>query len=191
MYLRFKRGVDLIAAILGSGLVLPIFLILLIYLSIRFLGSPFFVQERIGYLNAPFKIWKLRTFPRSYDESKGQKLARDLQFIRDLGLDEIPQLWSILMGQMSFVGPRPLLKEYLPLYSERQLIRHNCLPGILGLAQLKGGNSLTWRNRLKYDSFYAQNVSLGLDCKIIFGFLKNRRRPDAQIISERFLGNAT
>lgn len=131
-----------------------------------------FFQERIGFRNKVFTIWKFRSMPDSFLKGVQGKLSWDFQLIRDLGLDEIPQIAQILMGKMSFIGPRPLLKEYLEHYSVNQIKRHDCLPGIIGLAQVKGGNRLNWTHRLRYDTFYATKKNFVLDLMILRNYLK-------------------
>lgn len=158
----------------------PLILLLSLYLLGRFRSSPFFLQNRIGLKGRSIKLLKFRTL---YNSEQSPPI--DLQFLRDTGMDEIPQLLNIVAGRMSFIGPRPLLPEYLEYYTDAQFERHNVKPGILGLAQLKGGNALPWRHRLRWDQFYAKNQSNRLDWYIIGGFVWSfGRREDHGIYSE-------
>ncbi len=136
-------------------------------------GSPvIFTQQRPGYRERIFTIYKFRTMKNTKDE-KGELLPDEERLtgvgkvIRSLSLDELPQLFNVLKGDMSFIGPRPLLQEYLPLYSEAQRERHNVKPGITGLAQVKGRNAISWRKKFKYDIFYVKHLSFALDCYIL------------------------
>ncbi len=116
-------------------------------------------------------------------------LPKDFVLIRSLGLDEMPQLLLILLGKMSWIGPRPLLPEYLNLYNSEQLKRHDCRPGIIGLAQLKGATRISWRHRLQYDIFYVDHLSLALDLKLLFLYLKSvGRLRDASVYNEPYNG---
>jgi undecaprenyl phosphate N,N'-diacetylbacillosamine 1-phosphate transferase len=137
-------------------------------------GRPIlFVQKRPGYKGKIFKIYKFRTMTSEKDEN-GNLLPDEMRLkgvgkiIRSLSLDELPQLLNVLKGDMSFVGPRPLLVEYLPLYNERQKKRHDVKPGITGLAQVMGRNALSWKEKFEYDVYYVENLSFWLDLKIIF-----------------------
>jgi undecaprenyl phosphate N,N'-diacetylbacillosamine 1-phosphate transferase len=150
----------------------PVFLItcLLIFIS---MGRPIlFKQERPGYKEKIFTLYKFRTMTNDTDENGNllpdeQRLTKIGKIIRSLSLDELPQLFNVLKGDMSFVGPRPLLVEYLPLYNEIQKKRHNVKPGITGLAQVMGRNALSWREKFEYDVYYVENLSFWLDLKII------------------------
>lgn len=167
----FKRILDFIAALLLLILLSPIML----WASWRIkreLGSPvLFTQERPGLNGKIFKIYKFRTMS---DERDAQgKLLPDEERLKGFGarlrassIDELPQLINVLKGDMSFIGPRPLLVEYLPLYNERQATRHCVRPGITGLAQVNGRNDISWAAKLEHDALYAQNLSLALDIKI-------------------------
>jgi len=137
------------------------------------MGRPIlFRQDRPGKDGRIFQVWKLRTMHEGRDAG-GELLAPDLRltplgrFLRTTSLDELPQLFNILRGDMSLVGPRPLLVEYLPLYNERQKMRHRVRPGITGLAQVNGRNALDWPERLELDVWYVENWSLGLDLRIL------------------------
>ncbi|WP_422416349.1 sugar transferase [Pseudomonas sp. GZD-222] len=139
-----------------------------------FIGRPvLFKQKRPGLNGKPFNMYKFRSMTESRDES-GALLADELRltpfgrFLRSTSLDELPGLWSVINGDMSLVGPRPLLMEYLPLYSPDQLRRHNVRPGITGWAQVNGRNALSWPEKFEYDVWYVDNQSFWLDIKILF-----------------------
>ena len=168
-----KRAFDLICSILALIIISPIFII--VYLIVRFnLGSPvFFTQERVGKDNKIFKMIKFRTMLDARDKngellSDEQRLTKVGKIIRSLSLDELPELINIIKGDMSLVGPRPLLTRYLPLYSEEQLRRHNVMPGLTGWAQVNGRNSISWTEKFKLDTWYVDNWSFFLDIKILF-----------------------
>ncbi len=172
-----KRIFDLFIAIFVLIITLPITSVLIIFLSIEFKGKPFFLQRRIGYKNKIFKIYKFRKMTDETDENgnllpESQRLTFMGKIIRRTSLDEIPQFVNILKGEMSLIGPRPFLAEYYPYYSPRELKRHEVLPGITGLAATKGRIRLDWDLRLSLDIYYAENISLINDIKIIFGTIK-------------------
>ncbi len=138
------------------------------------LGSPiFFRQQRLGLYGKPFVLVKFRTMlddscGNGPDVTDADRLTRFGRLLRSTSLDELPELWNVLRGDMSLIGPRPLLMEYLPLYSAEQLRRHEVLPGITGWAQVNGRNSLSWVDRLALDVWYVDNRSFWLDTKIVF-----------------------
>ena len=167
----FKRILDFIAALLLLILFLPIMLWAAWRIR-RELGSPvLFTQARPGLNAKIFKIYKFRTMSDERDEN-GNLLPDELRLkgfgakLRASSIDELPQLFNVLKGDMSFIGPRPLLVEYLPLYSPRQASRHSVRPGITGLAQVNGRNDISWAAKLEYDAIYAENLSFLLDIKI-------------------------
>jgi len=169
----FKSILDKILSLILIIIFSPIMLIVAILIFL-WDGRPiFFIQERPGYKGRIFKIYKFRTMTNERDE-KGNFLPDEKRLkgigkiIRSLSLDELPQLLNVLKGDMSFVGPRPLLVEYLPLYNERQKKRHDVKPGITGLAQVMGRNALSWKEKFEYDVYYVENLSFWLDLKIIF-----------------------
>jgi lipopolysaccharide/colanic/teichoic acid biosynthesis glycosyltransferase len=136
-------------------------------------GEPFFIQLRPGYKAKPFKIIKFKTMRDLMDENgillpDEKRLTKIGKLIRSLSIDELLQLINILKGEMSLVGPRPLLTQYLPLYNSFQLRRHNVKPGITGLAQVNGRNSINWEEKFKFDIQYVDNISLILDIKILY-----------------------
>jgi undecaprenyl phosphate N,N'-diacetylbacillosamine 1-phosphate transferase len=171
-YKTFKTVCDSITAFSLMVLLLPFFLFLSFILLIQNNGSLFFSQIRPGKHGKLFTIYKLKTMRDTRDDS-GELLPDNLRMtplgsiIRKLSLDELPQLWNILKGNMSFVGPRPLLPEYLPLYSEEQQKRHLVKPGITGCAQVNGRNTISWKQKFDYDLWYIQHQSFILDIKIL------------------------
>ena len=167
-----KTTIDLVLSFFAVTLLSPI--LILIGLTIFFyIGRPvLFVQTRPGYDHRPFKLCKFRTMTNSVndygdllpDEARLTKLG---SFLRKTSLDELPSLWNVLKGDMSLVGPRPLLMEYLPLYSKEQMRRYEVKPGITGWAQINGRNTVSWEEKFKLDVWYVDNQSLFLDIKII------------------------
>ncbi len=173
-----KRILDfLFALILG----IPAFIIIAFcYIAIKAetKGPAFFVQERPGYKGRIFKIYKLRTMRVEIEENgrvlrDTERITRIGGIIRACSFDELPQLLNVLKGDMSFIGPRPLLPEYLPLYSAEQMRRHDVLPGISGWAQVNGRNEITWEQKFERDVYYVDHISFGLDVKILFMTIKN------------------
>lgn len=167
-----KRLLDVVLSAAAIVIVTPV--ALLVALAVRFsLGSPvLFVQKRPGQYERPFLMYKFRTMLHAKDENgelleDRERLTRLGRFLRSTSLDELPELWNVLKGDMSLVGPRPLLMEYLPLYSARQRRRHEVRPGITGLAQVSGRNALGWEDRLEIDVWYVENRTLWLDLKIL------------------------
>jgi sugar transferase EpsL len=161
-------------ALAGLGLLVLSPLIALVALIVRLrLGTPvLFQQTRIGWKEAPFRFFKFRSMTDARDPSgrllpDAERLTGLGKFLRSSSLDELPQLWNVLKGDMSLVGPRPLLPEYLPLYSAIQRRRHNVRPGITGLAQVKGRNALTWQDKFEFDVWYADHQSFALDVRIL------------------------
>lgn len=159
------------AVVLLSSLT-PILLILLFFVLFQNNGAPFFSQTRPGKNGKLFTIYKLKTMLDTRSNSGGllpdnQRTTPIGSVIRKLSLDELPQLWNILKGDMSFVGPRPLLPEYLPLYSKEQEKRHEVKPGITGWAQVNGRNTISWKQKFDYDLWYIQHQSFILDIKIL------------------------
>ena len=194
-----KRVFDLSLALVLIIFFLPLYILvsLLIYLT---MGSPiFFRQQRPGYKEKIFGIYKFITMTNEKDENgellpDEQRLLGLGKFIRSTSLDELPQLLNVLKGEMSFVGPRPLLIEYLPLYNETQKRRHDLLPGITGWAQVNGRNAISWEQKFEYDVWYVDNHSFVLDMKILWmTFLKVIKRSDISSNSsatmEKFEGN--
>ncbi len=161
-----KRLFDGIVAGVGMVVLLPVYLLLALLVWVD-LGLPvLFRQIRPGYKGRPFTLYKFRTMEAgaAADEAR---LSRFGRFLRSTSLDELPELFNILKGEMSLVGPRPLLMEYLPLYSAEQMHRHDVLPGLTGWAQVHGRNTLTWPERFALDVWYTEHWSFWLDLKII------------------------
>lgn len=171
-----KRLFDFFVAALGLLILSPILLILALFVRI-FHGTPIlFIQTRPGYGRKPFKIRKFRTMtnrtaPDGNLLPDAERLTRFGRFLRTTSLDELPELLNVLRGEMSLVGPRPLLMQYLPLYNEEQMRRHEMLPGITGWAQINGRNAISWQEKFKLDVWYVDNWSFGLDLKILWGTL--------------------
>ena len=170
---KIKRSFDIIFSLTVLIMLSPIFLIIAILVKIKLGGPIFFVQERIGMYNRPFKMYKFRTMRDTKDSSGNllsddERLTKFGKILRSTSLDELPEFFNILRGEMSLIGPRPLLPEYLPLYSGEQIKRHNVLPGLTGWAQINGRNSISWTEKFKLDVWYVENWSLKLDLKIFF-----------------------
>lgn len=171
--LFIKRSFDVIAALGGLIVLSPIMIICAILIRVN-LGSPiFFKQKRIGKYNKEFQMIKFRTMKDVVDKNGNQlpdeqRLTKFGKVLRSLSVDELPELINILKGDMSLIGPRPLLVQYLPIYNERQIKRHNVLPGLTGWAQVNGRNNLTWSEKFELDVYYVENFSLKLDIKIFF-----------------------
>lgn len=169
----FKRLIDLTAALVGLILIFPMFLVLIIILSFYNDGKPFFYQLRTGKHGKIFSIIKLKTMNDKKDANGEllpalERVTKIGDICRKYSLDEIPQLLNILKGDMSLIGPRPLLPQYLEYYSKEQNRRHEVMPGITGWAQVNGRNTISWEQKFKYDVYYVNNVSLYLDLKILF-----------------------
>ena len=168
-----KRTVDLVIALCALLILLPAILWIAI-LNHIYLGKPiFFIQERPGLNGRPFNILKFRTMknvvdPHDRSLPDAERLTCYGKFLRSTSLDELPGLWNVIKGEMSLVGPRPLLMEYLPLYTEKQARRHDVRPGITGWAQVNGRNAISWEEKFKADIWYVDNQSMALDLKIIF-----------------------
>lgn len=169
----FKRLIDFLSALVGLILISPLFLVLITLLSIYNNGKPFFYQLRAGKNGRLFTIIKLKTM----NDKRGangellpalERVTKIGNICRKYSLDEIPQLVNILKGDMSLIGPRPLLPEYLELYTEEQNRRHEVMPGITGWAQINGRNAITWEQKFEYDIYYVNNQSFLLDVKILW-----------------------
>lgn len=172
-----KRLFDLSAALVGLILLSPLILVLILLIRLK-LGSPvFFTQTRPGLHGKPFKMIKFRSMTDARD-TDGNLLPDSIRltafgrFLRSTSLDELPELWNVLKGDMSLVGPRPLLMEYLPLYTSEQARRHESRPGITGWAQINGRNAISWEAKFKLDVWYVDNQSFWLDLKILVLTLK-------------------
>ncbi|WP_305068221.1 sugar transferase [Longitalea luteola] len=168
-----KRFIDLIVGLAAFCLLLPLILVVTILLFFANEGKPFFVQPRPGKNGRIFKLVKFKTMNDKKDAAgnllpDAERLTAVGGFIRRTSLDEIPQLINVIKGEMSLIGPRPLLVEYLPLYNDIQKRRHEMRPGITGWAQVNGRNAISWKQKFDFDVWYVDNVGLMLDCKIIF-----------------------
>ena len=174
---HLKRTIDIVLSLIGLSVLLPLLIIIFIMIVI-FLGRPiFFRQLRPGLYGYPFELIKFRTMLNEKDSdgimrSDSLRITRFGRFLRSTSLDELPELWNVLKGDMSLVGPRPLLMEYLSLYSQEQLRRHEVRPGITGWAQINGRNVISWQDKFKYDIWYVDNNSILLDMKILFITIK-------------------
>ena len=200
MYKFFiKRIFEFTIALLALFMLLPIFLTISILVLLK-MGTPiFFIQPRPGLNGETFKMYKFRTMTNKCD--KNGKLLEDKDrlsnfgsFLRSTSLDELPTLWNVLCGNMSLVGPRPLLIEYLPLYSKDQARRHDVRPGITGWAQVNGRNAISWNEKFELDTWYVENQSFVLDMKIILLTLKKVIKRDGishnnHVTMEKFKGN--
>lgn len=167
-----KRTFDFIVSFIALIVLSPVILITAFLIRLK-IGSPVvFKQQRPGLNGIPFYVYKFRSMTDERDK-KGELLPDDIRLtsfgkiIRKLSLDELPQLWNVLKGDMSFVGPRPLLMEYISLYNETQMRRHEVRPGITGWAQVNGRNTITWEKKFEYDVWYVDNQSFLLDMKIL------------------------
>ncbi len=173
----FKRPLDVILSLLAIAVLSPVLLIIAILVKAK-LGSPIlFKQKRPGLNEKIFTMYKFRTMTDGRDENgellpDNMRLTKFGKMLRSTSLDELPELFNILKGDMSIVGPRPLLIEYLPLYNEYQKRRHEVRPGLSGLAQVNGRNAISWEEKFSLDVEYVDNISFFLDCKIIFLTIK-------------------
>ena len=194
-----KRLFDITLSLILIILFLPLYIIVSLLIFIK-IGQPIlFRQKRPGKDGKIFEIYKFRTMTNEKDENgkllpDEQRLLGIGKFIRSTSLDELPQLSNVIKGEMSFVGPRPLLIEYLPLYNDTQKRRHDVKPGITGWAQVNGRNAISWEQKFEYDVWYVDNQSFLLDMKIILmTFLKVAKRSNISsnnsATMERFMGN--
>ncbi|WP_348811786.1 sugar transferase [Flavobacterium maritimum] len=195
----FKRILDILGAIFGLLVLSPLFIIVMIGLFFANQGKPFFFQSRPGKDEKSFKIIKFKTMNDKKDVYGNllpdvQRLTPIGIFVRKTSLDEIPQLLNVIKGDMSLIGPRPLLPEYLPLYNKEQKRRHELLPGITGWAQVNGRNAISWKKKFEYDIEYIDNIDFKFDCKIIFLTIKKVLKSEGvnlneQVSAEYFNGN--
>ena len=195
----FKRVIDLLVALIIFTVLSPVFLIVVILLAIANSGKPFFFQSRPGKNERIFKVIKFKTMNDRRDKN-GELLPDSVRltaigkFIRKTSLDELPQLLNVIKGDMSLIGPRPLLIEYLPLYSDVQRHRHDAMPGITGWAQVNGRNAISWQQKFEYDVWYVNNISFALDFKIFFLTIRNIVKSEGissetSATMEKFRGN--
>lgn len=197
--LFFKRFFDIVISLSVLIFLSPLYIALSIAVRIRH-GSPvLFCQERPGKNGKIFKMYKFRTMTNERDENgellpDEQRLTKFGQTLRSTSLDELPEFINVLKGDMSMIGPRPLLVRYLPLYNERQKMRHNVRPGITGLAQSSGRNLLSWEDRFEKDVEYVENLSFSMDIKIVFATVSSIIKKEGissenSVTMEPFLGN--
>lgn len=168
----FKRLFDFLLSLCAIIALSPLLLVLTVTGAVKMKGNPFFVQRRPGYRQRIFKLIKFRSMTNERDENgellpDSERLIPYGRFLRASSLDELPELFNILKGDMAIVGPRPLLVSYLPLYNEEQRHRHDVRPGLTGYAQVNGRNALSWNERFKLDVWYTRNISLKTDIGII------------------------
>lgn len=202
MYARFwKRLLDFLLALTALLVLSPLLLLLTLAGAVAMRGNPFFAQPRPGRGERIFRLIKFRTMSDRRDASgallpDGERLNGYGRFLRKTSLDELPELFNILVGQMALVGPRPLLTAYLPLYSEEQHHRHDVRPGLTGYAQVHGRNAVPWEERFRMDVWYTQNITFRLDCWILLDTVRVVFRHDGigsgtSETMEPFTGNRT
>jgi len=194
-----KRLMDFILSLIAIIVLSPILLIVAILVRVKLGGPVLFKQERPGFNEEIFTMYKFRSMTDEKDENgvllpNHIRLTKFGKILRSTSLDELPGLFNILKGDMAVIGPRPLLIEYLPLYNERQKLRHDVRPGLSGLAQVNGRNSITWEEKFDYDVQYVENISFILDCKIITKtilkvFKREGVNSSETVTMERFKGD--
>ncbi len=195
-----KRLIDITVSIVTILLFSPLFLIIILLVRAQ-LGSPvLFTQFRPGLQKKPFRIYKFRTMLDKHDKygnilPDDQRLTKFGKILRSMSLDELPEFFNVIKGEMSVVGPRPLLMEYLPLYNRVQARRHEVKPGITGWAQVNGRNALSWEEKFKMDIWYVDNQSIWLDCKILWltlvkVFNREGITQEGHATMEKFKGNS-
>lgn len=199
----YKRGIkrilDFALSLFGLVLLSPIFITVLILLIIYNNGRPFFFQSRPGKDEKIFRVIKFKTMNDKKDDKgnllpDSKRLTKVGQFVRKTSLDEIPQLLNVIKGDMSLIGPRPLLVEYLPLYNEVQKKRHDVRPGITGWAQVNGRNAISWKKKFEYDVWYVNKLSFILDVQIFFKtffkvFKSEGISKEGEVTTTKFTGN--
>jgi undecaprenyl phosphate N,N'-diacetylbacillosamine 1-phosphate transferase len=201
IYRRYiKRIIDFTLSFIGFIIISPIFIVVWIWLTIANKGAgALFFQERPGKDKRIFKVIKFKTMTDERDASgnllpDAERLTKIGRFVRSTSLDEIPQLLNVIKGDMSLIGPRPLLVQYLPLYNDTQMRRHEVRPGITGWAQVNGRNAISWTQKFEYDVWYVDNISLSLDIKILVRtiikvFKREGISSDTSDTMEYFKGN--
>ncbi|MCW3124292.1 MAG: sugar transferase [Flavipsychrobacter sp.] len=193
-----KPLADFTVALVVFMVLFPIFIIVVVLLAIANSGKPFFFQRRPGKHGQIFRVIKFKTMNDRKDKNgnllpDAQRLTALGKFVRKTSLDEVPQLLNVIKGDMSIVGPRPLLEEYLPLYSEEQMKRHNVRPGITGWAQVNGRNAISWKKKFEYDVWYVKNIGFALDFKILLLTVRNVLKSEGissetSVTMEKFTG---
>lgn len=194
-----KRLFDLLVTLAAILCLLPVIIVVAVLVRIK-LGTPiFFVQKRPGFDGIVFKMIKFRTMLDMNDKNGKQlpdkyRMTSFGDFLRSSSLDELPGLWNVLKGDMSLVGPRPLLVEYLPLYNDEQSKRHNVRPGITGWAQVNGRNAISWEDKFELDVWYVENRTFWLDIKILFltvkkVFIKDGISAEGEVTMSKFKGS--
>lgn len=195
----FKRLFDIFASLFALIVLGPLMLVLAWQIRKR-MGSPvLFRQVRPGLNGKPFEMVKFRTMRDAFDADgnplpDSERMTAFGSFLRSSSLDELPELWNVLKGDMSLVGPRPLLMEYLPLYSKEQARRHDVRPGVTGWAQINGRNAISWEEKFKLDVWYVDNTSFWLDCKILMltvkkVLIRDGISAEGHVTVENFEGN--
>lgn len=197
--LMIKRLFDLIILFIALPIIVPVMMVLTAFVFLTMDSPIFFQQTRAGFRGRPFKLVKFRTMNDRRDTQgallpDAERLTRVGIFLRSTSLDELPELWNILRGEMSLVGPRPLLLSYLPRYSEKQMRRHDAKPGLTGWVQVNGRNSLNWNEKFELDIWYVDNQNLILDIRILLSTISQvMARRDISANNDatmpEFLGN--
>lgn len=200
IYKYIKRILDIISSLLAIIILSPLLGVLTVIGAFEMKGNPFFTQERPGKDEKIFKLVKFRTMTNAKDKdgnllSDADRLTRYGKFLRNTSLDELPELFNILKGDMSVIGPRPLLVKYLPRYNEHQHRRHEVKPGLSGWAQVNGRNAISWEDKFNYDVEYVDNYSIVMDIKILFMTILNVLKregisSETSATMEEFMGTA-
>ena len=185
----FKRIIDFTIVLLALLVIWPVLLVITVWLYFANKGAgAFFTQERPGKDGKIFKVIKFKSMTDERDADgnllpDAQRLTKVGSFVRKTSIDELPQLINVLKGDMALIGPRPLLPEYMPYYTEREQLRHTVRPGITGWAQVNGRNNVSWDQKLEYDAFYVEHLSLGMDIKVLITTIKNvLERKDVVVV---------
>lgn len=200
IYKYIKRILDIISSLLAIIILSPILGMLTVIGAFEMKGNPFFTQERPGKDEKIFKLVKFRTMTNAKDKdgnllSDAERLTKYGKFLRNTSLDELPELFNILKGDMSVIGPRPLLVKYLPRYNQHQHRRHEVKPGLSGWAQVNGRNAISWEDKFNYDVEYVDNYSIVMDIKILFMTILNVLKregisSETSATMEEFMGTA-
>jgi len=185
----FKRVIDFTIVLIALLVIWPVLLVITVWLHFANKGAgAFFTQERPGKDGKIFKVIKFKSMTDERDADgnllpDAQRLTKVGSFVRKTSIDELPQLINVLKGDMALIGPRPLLPEYMPYYTEREQLRHTVRPGITGWAQVNGRNNVSWDQKLEYDAFYVEHLSLGMDIKVLITTIKNvLERKDVVVV---------